>query len=56
MRIQKEIDRARGTHALEMTEREACQDMEKKRASEGYPLPEDSRGRDPSEDRKKATK
>jgi hypothetical protein len=35
VRIQKETDRTRGTHALEMAERETCQDTEKSEQARG---------------------
>jgi hypothetical protein len=56
VRTRKEIDRAVGTHFLEVAEGETCQDTERNRPSEGYSLPGDSRERNLSGHEKKPTK
>ena len=45
----------RGTHILETAEDKTSQDMEREQLSKGHSLPGDSRGRDKSGHRKKAT-
>jgi hypothetical protein len=55
VRTWKEIDRARGTHKLEMAEGGTCQDKERNRLTEGHSLSGDSRGRDLLGHRKKPT-
>jgi len=44
VRIQKENDRARGTHFLETTEEGTIQDMARKLLSKEHLLPRDHRG------------
>ena len=56
VRIQKEINQARGTHSLETTEGGTCQDTERRQPSKGHLHTRDHRGRDLSGHRKKATK
>ena len=55
VRTQKETDRTRGTHSLEIAEGVTCQDMERNGLSGEHSLPEDGRGRDLSGHGKKPT-
>ena len=55
VRTWKESDQARHTHFLETAEGGICQDTEGKRLSKAHSLSGDRRGRDLSENRKKAT-
>ena len=56
VRLQKEIDRGRGTHSLETEEGGTSQDTERKQLSKAHSLPGDGRERDKSGQGKKATK
>ena len=56
VRTQKETSRATGTHFLEIAEGGTCQDMERKRLSNGHSQTGDHRGRNLSGHRNKATK
>ena len=56
VRTQKETNQPRGTHFLETTKGETCQDTERSQPSKGHSISGDHRGGDKSGHRKKPTK
>ena len=56
VRTQKESSSVRGTHCLETAQEGTSQDTERRQPSKGHLLSGDSRGRDKSGHRRKATR